>query len=74
MGAESGDRVPPQSEIQQFEEEAANTQPGFASEFLNFLFHNKKWWLAPILFVLLLIGFLVVLAGTPAAPFIYTLF
>ncbi len=41
-------------------------------EFLDFLRHNKKWWLLPILFVLLLFGVLIFLSGTGAAPFIYT--
>jgi len=47
---------------------------GLVSEFVEFLRENKKWWLAPILVVLLLFGILIVLAGTGAAPFIYTLF
>ena len=44
------------------------------SEFWGFLKHNKKWWLLPILAVLLLLGILVVLGGTALAPFIYPLF
>lgn len=47
---------------------------GLVSEFVDFLRENKKWWLAPILVVLLLFGILILLAGTGAAPFIYTLF
>jgi drug/metabolite transporter superfamily protein YnfA len=39
-----------------------------------FLRDNKKWWLLPILAVLVLFGLLMLLAGTGAAPFIYTLF
>jgi hypothetical protein len=40
-----------------------------------YLRENKKWWLAPVLFVLLLIGVLLVIGGSSAiAPFIYTLF
>ena len=39
-----------------------------------FLGDNKKWWLLPILLVLALFGLLAVLAGSGAAPFIYTLF
>ena len=36
---------------------------------------RKKWWLAPIVFFLLLIGVMLVLAeGSAVAPFIYTLF
>ena len=43
-------------------------------EFGAYLMENKKWWLIPILVVFLLVGVLVVLGGTSAAPFIYTLF
>lgn len=43
-------------------------------EFWQFLKTNKKWWMTPILAALLLVGLLVVLSGTAAAPFIYTLF
>ena len=39
-----------------------------------FLRDNKKWWLLPILAALVLFGLLMLLAGTGAAPFIYTLF
>ena len=35
---------------------------------------NRKWWLYPILGVLLLIGVVLVLTTTAAGPFIYTLF
>ncbi len=49
-------------------------RPGFVSEIWSFLRDNKKWWLLPIAVVLLLFGVLVLLAGTGAAPFIYTLF
>ena len=57
-------------------EEAAKKQPsgGLLSEFWAFLKHNKKWWLLPILLVLLVLGVLILLSGTAAAPFIYTLF
>lgn len=36
---------------------------------------RKKWWLAPILLVLLLVGTLLIFAqGSALAPFIYTIF
>lgn len=56
-------------------ERAADGQrePGFVVEFWHFLRHNNKWWLAPIVVVLLVLGALIFLAGTPAAPFIYPL-
>jgi hypothetical protein len=44
------------------------------SELWAFMAVNKKWWLTPIVLMLLLLGALIVLGGTGAAPFIYTLF
>ena len=47
----------------------------FFKEFLDFLKVRKKYWLLPILIVLVLFGSLIVLSkGTVVAPFIYTLF
>lgn len=44
-------------------------------EFWCFLKERKKWWLAPIVIVLLLLGALIAFTETSAlAPFIYTLF
>ena len=59
---------------QDFAHAAGQQQIGFFREFLDFLLHNKKWWITPIVLVLLLVGALVMLGGTAAAPFIYTLF
>ena len=47
----------------------------FLSEFIAFMRVRKKYWLAPIMFMLLVFGGLIVLAkGSAVAPFIYTLF
>lgn len=44
-------------------------------EFWHFMREHKKFWLAPIVLVLVLIGVLLAVAGSSAlAPFIYTLF
>ena len=44
-------------------------------EFLSFLSERKKWWLAPIVLFLLLLGGLLIFAkGSALAPFIYSLF
>ena len=44
-------------------------------EFFSFLYASKKWWLAPIMIVLFLLGSLVFFTqGSALAPFIYTLF
>lgn len=46
----------------------------FLLELLDFIKTNKAYFLAPIILVLLLVGVLIILGGTKAAPFIYTLF
>jgi hypothetical protein len=47
----------------------------FIIEFWEFLKVRKKYWLLPILLVLVLFGGLIVLSqGTALAPFIYTIF
>ena len=58
----------------EFESEAEASRPGLVAELWEFLATNKKWWLTPIVLVLLLLGALIMLSGTAAAPFIYTLF
>lgn len=59
---------------QSFEKRASKRSSGVVGEFWDFLRNTKKWWLTPIILLLLLISALVVLSGTAAAPFIYTLF
>ena len=45
------------------------------SDLWGFLKERKKWWLLPMVLVLLLFGVLIVLtSGSAVAPFIYTLF
>jgi hypothetical protein len=45
------------------------------AEFWQFLKVRKKWWLAPIVVVMVLVGALLVFAqGSALAPFIYTIF
>ena len=47
----------------------------FLKEFVRFLFKRKKYWLAPVLLVVLLVGGVLVLAqGSALAPLIYALF
>ena len=57
-----------------FEQLAQEQRPSLVAEFWSFLKHNKKWWLLPIVLVLLFLGLIVLLAGTSVAPFIYTVF
>jgi hypothetical protein len=47
----------------------------FLSDLWGFLKERKKWWLAPIIIILLIFGVLIVFtANTAVAPFIYTVF
>jgi hypothetical protein len=44
-------------------------------EFWMFMRIQKKWWLGPLVFVLVLMGILIILTeGSALAPFIYALF
>ena len=62
------------SKLNDVAELAKAARTSLASEFWYFLKHNKKWWLLPIIIVVLALGALVFLSGSGAAPFIYTLF
>ncbi len=57
-----------------FQSQASQEAPGLVRETIDFIRFNKKWWLTPILVALFLLGFLVFLGSTGAAPFIYALF
>jgi hypothetical protein len=48
--------------------------PGFVADLMQFLVQNRKWWLIPIVLVFAVVGGLLILGGTSAAPFIYSLF
>ena len=69
--ATRNDRLETESE---FAREAELRSPGMVREFWDFLRGQKKLWMLPILIVLVMIAALVMLSGTAAAPFIYTLF
>jgi hypothetical protein len=62
------------SEKTDFATMAEQKRPSMAAEVLRFLMESKKWWLLPIVLLLLLFGALAVFATTGAAPLIYTLF
>jgi hypothetical protein len=62
------------SDDDDFLSRAREDRTSFASELVAWLRHNKKWWLGPILIAVLLLGALVLLGGSGASPFIYTLF
>jgi drug/metabolite transporter superfamily protein YnfA len=48
---------------------------GLAQEIWLFMRDQKKWWLLPVIIVILLVGTLLIFAqGSTLAPFIYTIF
>jgi hypothetical protein len=65
---------PPPDSAAEFAREADLPSPSLVREFWDFLRTNKKWWLGPIILILLLASLLAIAAGSPAAPFVYTLF
>lgn len=48
--------------------------PSFLQDLVMFIRHNKKWYLIPIVVSIVLLGVLIALGSTGAAPFVYTLF
>ena len=71
-GSSEAGAVSPQPD--DFARPAEEEPMGLIAEFWDFLKHEKKWWLTPIILALLFVGILVGIGGTAAAPFIYTLF
>ena len=57
-----------------FDRAASERQTTFIGEFWQFVRHNKKWWLIPIISTILLVAVLIFLAGSGAGPLVYTLF
>ena len=58
----------------EFERQAEQRREPLLAELWQFLRHNKRWWLTPIVLILILVGALVALGGSGAAPFLYPLF
>ncbi len=58
----------------EFQKASDEKQSTLLGEFFRMLKENKKYWLIPLLLVLLAFGLLLMLGGTAVAPFIYNLF
>ena len=58
----------------EFETAGGEKDAGLFREFLGLMKQNKKYWLIPLILILVLLGVIVILGSTAAAPFIYTLF
>ena len=62
------------SEEKNFEQLSKEERSSLVGEFWEFLKHNKKWWMLPIILILLALGLIVLLSSSAIAPFIYPLF
>jgi hypothetical protein len=71
----SGDPTPrgDASDAEEFAQLAESASPGLLRELIDFARENKKWWLLPIIFVLLFVAAFIFVSGA-AGPFIYPLF
>ena len=72
-------RLPPEETMSEHGDEferlaREDVRPTLLSELGGDLSETRKWWLAPIIVVLLLVGLMLYMSTTPVAPFIYTLF
>lgn len=62
------------SHANEFAKIGAQKRSSLLSEYVFFLKTSKKWWMIPLVLLLLGFGALMLLSSTGAAPFIYTLF
>ena len=58
----------------EFEKSGEEKDVSLFGEFIGMMKQNKKYWLIPLIIILLLFGVLIILGSSAAAPFIYTLF
>lgn len=70
----SQDQDGAKSDADSFATAGAEQRGSFVSDYVHFLKRTRKWWLVPLIVVLLLFGGLFILASTGGAPFIYALF
>jgi hypothetical protein len=57
-----------------FVQEAGRKQRGLLGDYWSYLRRERKWWLTPVVFFLLVASAFIVLSGTGLAPFIYAIF
>jgi hypothetical protein len=65
---------PDSSGDRELAEQAELAPHSFVRELWDLIRFNKKWWLTPVILALVILGAIIILGGTAAAPFIYTLF
>ncbi len=62
------------TQAEEFARQGTMRRTSFASDLIFFLKNNKKWWMLPLIGLLLMFGVLMFLATTGIAPYLYTLF
>lgn len=62
------------TEADEFARLGSAKRTSFAGDLFYLLKNNKKWWMLPLIGLLLIFGVLMFLAATGVAPYIYTLF
>jgi hypothetical protein len=74
MKRKEPNRANPNRRADDFQRQAEQASPGLMWELIDFVLHNKKWWLIPIVVVLLILGLLVALQATGVGWALYTVF
>lgn len=59
---------------EEFSRQAEAPSQSFLGELWAFLREDARWWIGPVVLLLLILGAIVTLGGSAVAPFIYTLF
>ncbi len=62
------------SQQEEFARQARGERRGLLREYLDLVLTSRKYWLAPIILVLLILAGLILVSGTAVAPMLYTLF
>ena len=58
----------------EFTEAAKEKRRSFLGEIARFILSTKKYWLIPLIFILLVLAVVIILGQTALGPFIYTIF
>lgn len=58
----------------EFTAHAQQDRTNILQEFWGFICHNKKWWLTPIILLIMFVGIMVIIGSGGVGPFIYALF
>ncbi len=64
----------PTPQQREFARQARSKRGGLLREYFDLVRTSGKYWLAPVILMLLLLAGLILLSGTAAAPLLYTLF